>query len=176
MKKMTESGKLVTGFGSDEWITSYASGSTGGSEYVAGSVLKRYDIAVAKFLNMAMDRSKQNLAQIKDQTLSLSVRDGAISMAPCHESCDRVDPQGSIQGEMTKIMVELMKYDFDIGIDSKSGDLKDTKKRTTCDRIVLQQNSKLDPNGELVSSNAKSNISVFSSFIGVILFTMAMVL
>ena len=71
---MTDEAKWVIGFGTDEWVTNFASGKSSGSQYVAGSILKRFDVAVNSLVTDAVF----NGTGFSPDTLALSAKKFAI--------------------------------------------------------------------------------------------------
>ncbi len=57
MRMLTSVEKPVIGFGTDEWITNYGSGTVPGSEYIIGSILKKIDAAVTQSIKKGLDGS-----------------------------------------------------------------------------------------------------------------------
>lgn len=82
LKRVTEARVMAIGFGTDEWVTNYGSGTTVGSEYVISSAIKNPGEAVNQTLSALLVRG-----EFSPGTNRYGVKERAVALSDCHEAC-----------------------------------------------------------------------------------------
>ena len=133
-----QQGVFVIGVDQDEWVTSFGSGETPGSEYIISSAMKRVDQGVfdmvAALAEADMDAFPGGGVYLMDVAL-----DG-VGLAEKHEA-DIDDAFFDVAAEVTQLMID---GEVSTGVDPISGDLMDDM----MDDDMMHEDDEDDEDGE----------------------------
>ena len=111
----TQQGIFAIGVDADEWETTFDSGSVEGAELVLTSAVKSLSTAAERSLADGLSNT------FRGRNVLLSIDDGALMLADCHEACDVYTPE--LQMEMQEIFANLSAGVISTGVDRVNGDL-----------------------------------------------------
>ena len=112
-----QEGVYVIGVDKDEWVTSFGSGETPGSEYIISSALKRVDQGVYDAVAMLAEGDLSNFPG--GGVFLMDAAMNGVGLAPANES----DIPDEVWAKVDAVTAMLIAGEIETGVNIVSGDL-----------------------------------------------------
>ena len=114
-----EEGVYVIGVDKDEWVTSFGSGETEGSEFIISSAIKRVDQGVYDMVAMLAEGVMEGFPGGGIHMMDAAMN--GVGLAPPNES----DIPEEVWAQVNAVSEQLIAGEIETGVDLASGDMLD---------------------------------------------------